>query len=189
MLSTARYAKCLLTAAILAVSAYASANAPQCRLQNALEISSGNHSIVIASNQAFEHYQFLLVDPVFIDSGNTLSSQQQARLRNTIKQTIEQDWRERLGWRSSKRAGDQVLRLNIHINDIVTDKTDTTLQLDASLSDSLTGEPLIAQCNETLNLNPQVASLGGNGGVFWNTLQTSVKHWGAGLGSHIMTAY
>lgn len=170
-----------------------SAATRSCDLQGGRTIGDGNSPVVIASHSAFDAYHYVMVEPVYINSAhvNKLSDYQRARLRTTFKQAIEQDWQERLGWRSSKRAGDSVLRLNIHINDIVvdSDNADTTMIFDVSLSDSLTGERLMAQCNETMNVGPQIAAVGSGDGIFWNRLQNSVRHWGAGLGSHIMTPY
>lgn len=169
----------------------ANAATQHCNLEGAREIGTGSNTLFIANNPAFDPYHYVLVDPVYIDSRHVLSDLQKARLRTTFKHAIEQDWQERLGWRSSQRAGDHVLRLNIHINDIVVDSnsTDTSMVIDMSLTDSLTGERLMARCNETLNVSPQVAAIDGIDGLFWNHLQNSVKHWGAGLGSHIMTPY
>ena len=176
-------------ALLIALSPIASAG-ENCELQGGREIGDGNNSVLIATHSAFDPYRYVMVDTVYLDGSHLsqLSNYQQARLRTTFKQAIEHDWQERLGWQSSKRAGHHVLRLNIHINDIVVDGS-TTMMLDASLSDSLTGVPLMTQCNETLNVSPQVAALDSGDSRFWNQLQNSVRHWGAGLGSHIMTPY
>lgn len=182
---------CLVFLCTTAIAQEVSGASQHCSLDHAREIGEGANRLFIASNPAFDPYHYVLVDPVYIDTSNALSKHQQARLRTTFKRAIEQDWRERLGWRSSNRAGDQVLRLNIHINDIVVDHdgADTIMLLDVSLSDSLTGQQLMTLCNETLNVSPRLAALDSADGVFWSHLQNSVKHWGAGLGSHIMTPY
>ncbi|HCS26931.1 MAG TPA: hypothetical protein DIW43_05730 [Spongiibacteraceae bacterium] len=188
-----RSAKAPVFAALLIALAVSPAidAAEDCSLQGGRKITDGRNSVVIADHSAFDPYHFVLVDPVNINAAqkHRLSDYQQARLRTTFKQVIEHDWQERLGWRSGKRAGDRVLRLNIEINDIVIDTADTSMSLDVFLSDSLTGEPLLVQCNEKLNVDPKIAAIGQSDRLFWAHLQSSVRHWGAGLGSHLMTPY
>lgn len=196
MTSATRRAKASIFAFFLigfAASPAIHAATQNCTLQGGRKITDGVNSVIIANHSAFDPYHFVLIDPVNINPAqrHPLSDHQQARLRTTFKQVIEHDWKERLGWRIGKQAGDRVLRLNIQINDIVFNSpaADTTMSVDIFLSDSLTGEPLLVQCNERLDVNPKVASVSQSDHLFWSHLQSSVRHWGAGLGSHLMTPY
>lgn len=175
----------------LALAPELSAKTPDCKLRGGHAIGAGSNSLLIASNTSFDPYSYVIVNPVYVDNGRPLSEDEQAKLETTFKHTIEQDWQERLGWRSSKRAGRQVVELNIHINDVVIDEdnSNTSVLIDFSLNDSLSGEPLMAHCNETLNVTPQIAALAQADSISWSGLQNTVRYWGAGLGSHIMTPY
>lgn len=174
-------------------SSIAESPARHCAFNGAREVPSA--SLYITDSAAFDSYHFVLVDSIhFEDEAEQLSAQDRHDLRRLIRNSIEQEWKERLGWRRVEAAGEQVARLSIAVEK--RPQPGSPLKLHARLRDSLSGEQLMAQCNSELALDADPAAIRSNGAaeksvptLARNDVQKQVSHWGAGLGSHIMTIY
>ncbi|MBB3045974.1 hypothetical protein FHR99_000210 [Litorivivens lipolytica] len=156
----------------------------ECSFHGAREVSAA--SLHIADSASFDNYHYVWVDQIrFHDKTRSLKSSDQRHLRKLIKHSIEQQWQERLGWRSAATPGQAVASLSVDVE--APDGELEEVRVHARLRDSLTGRELMTQCGRELPLmltdhaeHPQLA---------WNAVQQQVSHWGAGLGTHIMTVY
>ncbi len=173
-------------AAVLAVAsataATAPADRPQCEIPGAREVPAA--SLYITDSTAFDSYQFVYIEKIsYRDPSRTLNRHHQRSLNSLIRDSIEKEWRERLGWRSVSSPGDGVVSLSIDVENPAA--SNDQLRLNTRLRDSLTGTHLLSQCDTSLDLNSQQLASASH----TDQLQQQVNHWGAGLGSHIMTIY
>ena len=154
----------------------------QCGFQGAREISGA--SLHITESSTFDSYHYVWIDEIrFQGSAQALKASDRKHLRRLIKNSIEQEWQERLGWRSAATPGEAVASLSVSLEAPAIDQG--SVRVHANLRDSLTGQQLMTQCGRELYLpshasRPQLA---------WQDVQQQVSHWGAGLGTHIMAVY
>lgn len=172
----------VLFAGFASLSTALAANPPRCEIPGAREVPAA--SLYITDSTAFDSYQFVYIEKIsYRDHARTLDRHQQRSLNSLIRGSIEKEWRERLGWRSVSSPGDGVVSLSIDVENPAA--SDDQLRLHTQLRDSLTGTHLLSQCDTQLTLgSQQLASA-----TYSDRLQQQVSHWGAGLGSHIMTIY
>ncbi|WP_372763977.1 hypothetical protein [Litorivivens sp.] len=173
-----------LSAALLMPAAVMAAT-PHCAFPGAREIPAA--SLYITDSTAFDSYRFVWIEDISFNNPESLSHQEQGTLRKLIRSAIEQEWLERLGWRSANAPGDAVASLSINVEDLTTDTGQ--LHLHTRLRDSVSGEQLMAQCDAELALDSEHYRHTTATSLAWNGLRQQVSHWGAGLGSHLMTVY
>lgn len=176
------FAGVIAATSIAAATTATAAPTPQCKIPGAREIAAA--SLYITDSTAFDSYQFVYIEKIsYRDPTRTLNRHQQRSLNSLIRDSIEKEWRERLGWRSVTSPGDGVVSLSIDVENPAADNDQ--LRLNTRLRDSVTGTHLLSQCDTRLALDSQQLASAHH----TDQLQRQVSHWGAGLGSHIMTIY
>lgn len=166
------------------VSSQALSTTAQCGFHGAREVSGA--SLHIAESSSFDSYRYIWIDEIHLQgSTGILKDSDRNHLRRLIKDSIEQQWQERLGWRSAATAGEAVASLSVALDTVSTE--DGAVHVHANLRDSLTGQQLLTQCGRELHL--EIPTEEKTQKLAWQAVQQEVSHWGAGLGTHIMAVY